>query len=71
MDIGHDDTLRLGLSINTRFICNVYWGNWVDRDEVKVVKSRKSLIFRDSTYCSFFREAVRYHWERYWACEGL
>ena len=71
MAIGHGDTLRLGLSINTRVICHVYWEKWVDRDGVKVVKSRKSLIFRDSTYCSIFREAVRDYWERYWACEGL
>jgi len=59
VEIGHEDTLRLGLSINTRFICNVYWAKWADREEVKVVKSRKSLIVRDSTYFSLFFRAVR------------
>lgn len=71
MENGHEDTLRLGLSINTRVICNVYWGECVDRDGVKVVRSRYSLNFRESTYFSPFFGVLRDEWERYWACEGL
>ena len=69
MEIGHEDTLRLGLSINTRVICNVYWEKWVDRDGVKVVRSRYSLNFRESTYFSLFFGVLRDEWERYWAYE--
>ena len=71
METEHNGTLRLGLSINTRIICNVYQGKWIDRDEVKMVKSRFSLNFRESTYFSLFFGEVRDRWEKYWACEGL
>ena len=38
VEIGHRDTYRLGLSINTRVICNVCWNTWTEGDVVKVVK---------------------------------
>jgi hypothetical protein len=52
VELGHDDTHRLGLSINTRVICNVCWNTWTGGDEVEIEKSLISLIFRTSTYSS-------------------
>lgn len=69
VEIGHNDTYRLGLSINTRVICNVCWNTWVEGDVVKVVKSPNSLIFLTSTYFSLTFGLVWDDRERYWASE--
>ena len=69
VEIGHRDTYRLGLSINTRVICNVCWNTWAEGDEVEVVKSLILLIFLISTYFSLIFGLIRDDREGYWASE--
>jgi hypothetical protein len=52
VEIGHNGTLRLGLSINTRVICDVCCNTRTGREMVKIEKSLIALIFRSYTYFS-------------------
>jgi hypothetical protein len=66
VEIGHSDTHRLGLSINTRVICNVCWNTWAEGDVVKFEKSLNSLIIRTSTYSSLVFGLIQEGEERCW-----
>lgn len=45
----HRGTYRLGLSINSRVICNVYWNTWVEGEVANLEKSCEEVFLRPTT----------------------